>query len=420
MRRSFLLGVAALTATGLLASGCGGSSSGTGSSGTTRSSIKVGVLTSLSGPFSSGFTTTEKGVQARFGLENAAGGVNGQKLDYVMADDAGGANIAVKKLVQQEKVFGILSISPSFVSGAATAARSGVPVFGAGFDGAPQWLDPKVTNFFNVTGAVGYGAVGRSFGEFLKTQGVTKMAGVGYSGAPSSAGSAIGQVMSAQQAGIAKGYLNTTLPPGSTDVGPIVLGIKNSGSDGVYLPVVPSTAFAVIAGLVQAGVKLKAIVLATGYGNDLLASAPAVQVAQGVDFITPAAPVELKTPATLRFQGALQKYAGVSGTPTFAEYEGWLAADAFIAGLKAAGPNPTQQTFIQKFRHGTWDTGGLLGTTADHNLNFGTYGAPTNPSEADGPNACAFIVKLAGRTFVPIPQASPICGAAIPGLKTGF
>jgi branched-chain amino acid transport system substrate-binding protein len=411
MRRTFVIG-AVVVATGALLAACGGSNSASGGS-----TIKVGVLTSLSGGFASGFTTTEKGVKARFDLENAAGGVNGKTLEYVMADDATGADTAVDKLVQQQNVFGILSVSPGFVRGAATAARSGVPVIGSGFDGAPQWLDKNVTNFFDIAGAVGYGSVNNNFGTFLKSQGVTKMAAVGNTGGPSSAGAATGVVLSAEQAGIPRGYLSTTLAPGSTDVGPIVLGIKESGADGLYLPVIPATAFATIAGLAQAGVRMKAIILATGYGNDLLESPPAVQAAQGADFMTPATPVELKTPGTLKFQDALQKYAGVGGTPTFAEYQGWLTADAFIAGLKAAGANPSPKTFIQKFRNADWDTAGLLGTPANHTLNFGDYGGA---GAKNGPVNCFYVVKLRGQQFDPLPVASPICGDLIPGLHTGF
>ncbi|HVW40120.1 MAG TPA: ABC transporter substrate-binding protein [Amycolatopsis sp.] len=412
MRRTFLIGAVVITAAALLAA-CGE----TGGGGSGGSTIKVGVLTSLSGSYASGFTTTEKGVKARFDLENAAGGVNGKKLEYVMADDANGADVAVNKLVQQEKVFGILSVSPLFVRGATAAARSGVPVFGSGFDGAPQWLDKNVKNFFDIAGAAGYGAVNTNFGAFAKSQGVTRMAGVGNSGSPSSAGAATGVVMSAEHAGIPRGYLSTTLAPGSTDVGPAVLGIKESGSDGLYLPVIPATAFALIAGLAQAGVPMKAIILATGYGNDLLESPPAVQAGQGVDFMSGAAPVELKTPGTLRFQDALQRYAGVTGTPTFAEYQGWLTADAFIAGLKAAGPNPTTSGYVQKFRNSDWDTAGLLGTPENHTLNFGDYGGA---GAKNGPNNCFYVVKLKGKQFEPIPGASPVCGELVPGLSTGF
>src|SRR5215470_16027916 len=131
-RRIPVMGVGILTAAAVLAA-CGGSSGSAGGKGVGDNiPIKVGVLTSLSGPFASGFTTTEKGVKARIELENASGGVNGHKLQYVMGDDGNGADAAISKLVQQDKVFGILSISPSFSQGAGVAARSGVPVFGSG------------------------------------------------------------------------------------------------------------------------------------------------------------------------------------------------------------------------------------------------------------------------------------------------
>ena len=49
-----------------------------------------------------------------------------------------------------------------------------------------------------------------------------------------------------------------------------MLGIKNSGADGVYLPMAAATNIAVVQGLQQNGVEMKATVLATGYGQDFL------------------------------------------------------------------------------------------------------------------------------------------------------
>ena len=49
-----------------------------------------------------------------------------------------------------------------------------------------------------------------------------------------------------------------------------MLGIKNSGADGLYLPLDADTNFAIVQGLQQNGVKMKANVLATGYSQDLL------------------------------------------------------------------------------------------------------------------------------------------------------
>jgi hypothetical protein len=44
----------------------------------------------------------------------------------------------------------------------------------------------------------------------------------------------------------------------------------------------------------------------------------------------------------------------VSTAPTFAEYQGYVAMDAFVQGLKAAGANPTQASLVNA----------LLGMTA--------------------------------------------------------
>jgi branched-chain amino acid transport system substrate-binding protein len=71
-----------------LAAACGSSSSGGSSpSSSANTPIKVGVVTSLSGVAASGYTGTEAGVKAAFGIANAAGGVNGHKLTYQMLDD---------------------------------------------------------------------------------------------------------------------------------------------------------------------------------------------------------------------------------------------------------------------------------------------------------------------------------------------
>ena len=51
-----------------------------------------------------------------------------------------------------------------------------------------------------------------------------------------------------------------------------MLGIKNAGADGVYLPMAAATNVAVAQGLQQNGVDMKACIIATGYGQDFLDS----------------------------------------------------------------------------------------------------------------------------------------------------
>ena len=101
--------------------------------------------------------------------------------------------------------------------------------------------------------------------------GAKKVAAVGYGASPSSSESAKAtETFGAEAQGLKGVYLNNTLEFGGTDVGPVVLGIKNSGADGLYLPLDSDTNFAIVQGLQQNGVKMKSNILATGYSQDLL------------------------------------------------------------------------------------------------------------------------------------------------------
>jgi len=90
---------------------------------------------------------------------------------------------------------------------------------------------------------------------------------------------------------------------------------------------------------------------------------------------------------------------------------GWTIADLFVYGLKQAGGDASQAQFVDKLRASTtWDAGGL-------------YSQPTNFADPApvagglGPGNCTNMVKLQGKSFVPIEGAMPICGTIIPGVK---
>ena len=407
-----------LAACGSSSSGGGGGGGGAGDTGSPSSAAKagapinVGVVTSLSGGYASGFLTVENGIKARFGVENAKGGVDGHKLTYTMADDASsasGALSATQKLIKQDKVYAILDASSSFFGAAPAAKTADMPVIGVSFDGGPEWDAKSYPTFFDSSGYADYSLAATTFGQFFKAQGCTKVAAIGNTG-PSSGRAAEGAVISAKKAGLAEGYLNAKLAPGSTDIGPEVIAVKNSGSDCLYMPVTPSLAFAVVAGLKQAGVNMKAILLPTGYGGDILASKPAVAAAQGVDFQAAGA-VELKTPGTEAFQAALKQYANVTTIPTFGEYVGWGLADLFIYGLQQAGGDASQADLVKALRNSTTWNGGL---GDNHTINFADP-APVAGGLAAG--NCMTVVKLTGDAFKLIDGAAPICGDIIEGVK---
>jgi branched-chain amino acid transport system substrate-binding protein len=116
MRRAKLRAGVTVLASVLVLAACSssGGSSTAGSSASASSTGKfpngtltVGLMTSLTGVSAPTYADAEAGVQMAFNTINAAGGVNGQQLKFVAADDqstAAGALAAAQKLVLQDHV----------------------------------------------------------------------------------------------------------------------------------------------------------------------------------------------------------------------------------------------------------------------------------------------------------------------------
>jgi branched-chain amino acid transport system substrate-binding protein len=363
----------------------------------------------LTGVASSGFITAEKGVKAFVEGVNASGGVNGQKLAYVMGDSTStppGALTAAQKLVQTDKVFAVIDISSVFYGAEPYLLKAGVPAIGGAFDG-PEWNLSSNNNMFATTGTTNYKAVSSVGGTFLKSLGVTTCGNIGYSSSASSQAAASAIEKSCVAAGLKSGYLNNQVPFGSTDMGAIALAVKKAGVDGMYVPVVPATGFALAGALKQIGVPLKTFVLPTGYGSDLLQSSAAVAAAQGYIFVSVGAPIEANTPATQKFAADLA-LVGVTGPPTFAEQEGYIAMTALQAGLKASGASPSAKAFTTALRgvH-DFDGNGLMAPAKVDFSNFTQFGAGA------GSAGCIFAAKLNGKTFSVVP-GTPVCGHDLP------
>jgi branched-chain amino acid transport system substrate-binding protein len=424
MRRKSVTAASILCAAALALTACGGgSSNNSSSSGSSASassgngsgrSITVGVLNSFSGAFSAGFAGVQQGVDARLKSYAASSGkCSGVNITTVQGDDtsnAQGALTAAQKLVQQDKVFAILN-SSAFLYGAGqflTTTAKDTPLLGGGYDGAKQWLDPNVKNYFPAPPVADYHNVYDTQAEYFKAVGATKVAGVGFD-TPSSSASIEAVKIATQSAGLQVGYINEKIPNGTTDVGAVVLGIKQSGADAVAMSVTAPTAFAIAAGLKQAGVQLKSALAFTGYGADLLESAPAIAAGQGVSFQTSFAPAELNTPATQTLQAALKQYAGsASGIPSFSQAQGWFSADLLIHALEGAGCGASQAD-LMKFltTDKTYDASGLLPRPIDFT------------TRANG-GECIFVSTLQGNAFVPDPNAKPACGKQTGQAVSGY
>ena len=377
---------------------------GASTPGVTANTITLGLITELTGPGAAVGTGMVKSAQARIDQQNAEGGIYGRKIKLIAMDDQTNPitdKTATAALISKG-VFGVIDDSAVTYGGYKLLQQAGVPVTGGAYDG-PEWYEQPNTNMFSISGPGD--AKDPQYDNaalFAKDHGGTKCGAVGYGISPSSAASASGFVLSCEREGLQNTFLDTTVPFGTLDVTSLVLQIKDSGANVLWLPLDGNTNGAIMTGLEQAGVKMKVVINATGYGQVLLDDTSVVPAAQGAWFLATGVPVESETPATKTFQSELAKYAHYTGVPDFTWYEGWGGADLMIKGLELAGKNPTQSGFIADLHKVTdYSANGLFGPVSFSLSEFGK--APKS--------LCEYLVQLEGHAYT---HPTQVCGAILP------
>jgi branched-chain amino acid transport system substrate-binding protein len=114
---------------GLLGTATVGSSAGAATSGltasapgVTKTTIKIGILSDLTGAAASTFETTPGAIEGVFKMINKQGGIYGRKIIWVVADTQSsptGSQTAVRNLIENQHVFAIAENSALFFAGAA-------------------------------------------------------------------------------------------------------------------------------------------------------------------------------------------------------------------------------------------------------------------------------------------------------------
>jgi branched-chain amino acid transport system substrate-binding protein len=396
---------------GVLATGASAQSSGN-DPGVSNKSVKIGFISSETGSAAANFVGADKGCKARVDAENAKGGVNGRKIDLIEIDDkSSGANLTgAKDLVQNQDVFAVVNDSPFAFLTYRYLKDEKVPTIGGGFDGSyyydagNEWLISSLGDGTPIPGITTDTAV-----QVMKKLGAKKVGAIGYGASPSSSETAKATVdYAAESLGLQPGYLNNSVEFGSTDTGSVVLGVKNSGTDGLYLPLDSNTNFAIVQQLQQNGVPMKANVLATGYSQDLLDQPIAKSITPNDVLQSSYKPIELGGKAIKTFTSNLKKYGDVTGVPNYGVYTGYITCDMVVLGLKNAGDNPTRQGFVDGIRNtngGMYDSAGL--TCKDIDLSYAHFGkiSPTP--------GCIYYIQVKDGKFVPFNGGKPVRGKTV-------
>ncbi|HLG66833.1 MAG TPA: ABC transporter substrate-binding protein [Acidimicrobiales bacterium] len=391
--------------------GAGASTSGLTASapGITPKTIKIGLITSVTGNASSTFFNSGQGAQARFDLQNARGGVDGRKLQLIVVDDQstpGGDLTAAQELVSAKGVFAVIQYSPYGFGSYRYLQQQGVPVTGSAFDG-PEWGQQPNTNMFSIGGGVDpHNPANTETGVFFKSLGVKNVAGLAYGISPSSIASIKDLKESVEHEGMTMGYENLSVPFGGVDFTADVLQMKSAGVDAAVCSCVQSSNIALIVAAKQAGLHLKAELSLSGADSSLFDSPTSTAAAQGAYFGTTIVPIDLHRAPTNTFVAAMRKYVPgyTGGYPSFGLTGAYLSADLMIKGLEVAGKNPTRASFIKNLtKVKNYNAGGLLPNTVGFN-HFGKA----------NPVLCGYITRVVGTQFVTINHGKPFCGKLIP------
>jgi branched-chain amino acid transport system substrate-binding protein len=403
----------------VLAAGCGSSGGGTASSGpasgsaaapgVTSSSVKIGVLIDETGPgagpYGSGMLMA---LQARISWQNAHGGVYGRQIQLDIKDTGSSDQqtlAAAQTLVQQDNVFAVWAEPNFFASAERYLNAAHIPVVGVPTTASAVWADPSYTNLFPYQGPENPSApVPASVGTFLKSKGVTSLGVVTFDIPPSIAsGSAV--ALSARDAGIKVGYLNTAAQLGQTSYTTDAIALKNAGVDAFYGPLDPQGDENVVTAVRQAGGQLKVVLLPSGYGDtDGILSSPGKDAAQGFYFDDSTTPDSISNPGTDQERQALAQYGHFTGLNGFNVSAGYISGDVLIKGMEVAGRNPTRQTFTTNLRAVNDYTGnGLLPKP----VNFATPPAQGGLPGLSYTGCLYFLQATAGQYQVVTPQ--PIC-----------
>lgn len=323
------------------------------SPGVSADQVNLGVVYSDSGAGSSALSASRAGIEARLGLANDQGGVNGRRLTYNWADDASNpaGNARATRELLDKGIFGLLTVTGALSGSLEILAKDRVPVSGliqgdwGSYDNLFSFMydaSPVTTaKYIHASGGRKAAFLMSGSAEFTRTVATEYRAAFEGAGLPSSS-----EIIS---------YAAGTDSPVQ-----VAQRLAATGADSLVAFTAPSDLAAVMQAARGTGLQLASVVSTTGYDHSTLREFGAALT--GVSFSVNFRPFEAGGEPIQRYQAAMSRFAPETADPEqqFAMY-GYVYADLFIRGLELAGPCPTREGFISALRAvPSYDAGGLV------------------------------------------------------------
>jgi ABC-type branched-subunit amino acid transport system substrate-binding protein len=318
--------------------------------GVTATEISVGGIVSATNPIGGSFESAYDGVEAYFDMVNAKGGVDGRKLKIAeRVDDQAMNNKAAATAMVDDDVFAILPVATLLFTGANELAASGIPTFGWNINeewgGTPD--NPK-SNMFGHSGSYLKAADPRPSFAYVAEKLKAHRIGVLAYAVPQSADCAQGVTSSLEkygQAGDAKVvFSDKSLAFGEANLSVQVQKMKEAGVQLVMTCMDNNGVVTLAKEMKKQQLDAKQYLL-NAYDHAFVQQFG--DLFEGsvvrIDF----APFETEKshrPAGLdEFLSQMEK---LGKTPTENAAVGWINANMFVDGLRAAGPDFTRQKVI--------------------------------------------------------------------------
>ena len=347
-------GVVALVAATCLLAGCANAPDTAtvtkgAAPGLTSTQVSVGALATMSGAISADFAPIVSGVRAYFSWVNSHGGVNGRQivLSHVADDGGSPSNNAVqaRTLVQQDHVFAVVGVATAFFNGADYLARTGTPTFG--YATQNDWAGHP--NLFAAFGSViDFSTLGPEVAFVAHQRKARSVALMAYN-VPQSAGVCAAARPTLEAQGISIGYQDLSVPYAG-DVSSDVLRMKQAGVDLVVSCMDVTGNVQLARTMHQNGLDQAGQIWLDGYNKSTLDAYSALM--HDTYFVVQHVPFEADSempgafPAMSTYLAAMHRYAPRDARSGVA-MTGWISAALFVAGLRAAGPHPTQASVVK-------------------------------------------------------------------------
>jgi len=340
------------------------SSSVLAETGVTNEAIIVGQSASMSGPAAQLGQQMNRGAQLYFNAVNAAGGINGRKIELKVLDDFYEPDAAArntKTLIEDTKVFALFGYvgTPTSLAALKIANPAGVPFF-APYSGAAALREPFARNVFHVRAS--YNDETAAIVQQIRTTGLKRIAVVYNDDAYGKAG--LDGVQRALKLPANQGVLlaaQASVVRNTTDVKGAVGTVLAQKPDAIVVISAYQTVAALVKGAQEQGYAGQfynvSFVGTKALANTLGKAGGGVIISQVMPY-----PYSGASPLVRDYQKLL-KSDGITDFD-YGSIEGYVAARVFVEGLKRAGRDLTREKFIGALESmGNYDVGGF-------NVNF--------------------------------------------------